>query len=340
MSRRVTLPLTLLLAAAFVLGVLRLFNIQLAAGDVYPEYSSLRSDPAGAKLLYDGLSGIERLRVERNYLPLEYLPAGVAVLVLGAKPGMLSEIRKPLDRAAANGDRVVIALKFRDGASAGDLKSLEADWHVGVQVDNEKGRAHRYYFAPGKDWRVIDRIGPKALVIEKNAGRGTLVFFAESDDFDNRSTLGGDRFRQVSAAIGPNSRILFDEYHLGIAQGGSIMEMARRFRLTGLMIGLAVVAALFFWRNAAGFPPPALQPAASGRLAGRTAQSGLLTLLRRHVVPRDLAAACWQEWLGANRGRVSAARLERASEIVRSRAGRPLEAAREISLLLHAKGEL
>jgi hypothetical protein len=330
----------LLLAAAFVYGALRLFGIQFAAGEVYPEYSSLRSDPIGAKLLFDGLAGMKGIRAKRNYLPLEYLPDhGATVLLLGAAPGSLDASLKLLERSASRGNRVVLALRLPPDAKLSDAKTLEDAWHVKLDVDTGKGHIHHLYFSESKDWRVLDRVGPKVLAIEKDFGKGTVALFAESDDFTNQSTVAGDRLRQVSAAIGPNSYVVFDEQHLGIAEGGSVMDLARRFRLTGLMLGLALVAALFLWRNAAGFPPP-LAVRGVERLAGRTSQAGLLTLLRRHVPPRELAAACWQEWLNGNRGQVSRARVELAAEIARNGADRPLEAVREIGTVLHAKGEL
>ena len=341
MKRRSTLPLTILLGAAFALVAIRLFDIQFATGDVFPEYSSLRSDPQGSKLLFDGLAGIKAVQVERNFLPLEYLPGGGAsILVLGVDPEKLNELYVPLGRAAAGGDRVVIALNLKPGITPKAVKSLDSEWHLKLQSDTDKEHVHRYYFADSPDWRVLDRAGPKVLAVERDLKKGTVAFFAESGDFDNESTLAGDRLRLVLAAIGGNARIVFDEQHLGISAGGSVMEMARRFRLTGLMLGLALVAALFFWRNAAGFPPQSPEPGPGDFLAGRTAQAGLLTLLRRYVPPGELAAACWQEWLSGNRGQVSADRMDRAAGIVRARAGQPLEAAREISLVLRAKGEL
>lgn len=340
MSRRFALPMAALLAAGFVYAALRLFGLQFTAGGVYPEYSSLRSDPMGAKLLFDGLAGIPGLRVERNYLPPEYLPPhGAAILLLGTGADLLAGDLQVLERTAARGNRVVIALKLPAEGPLPDTKALESAWHVRLDTDPARGRVHRFYFAESKEWRVLDRIGPKALAIERDFGKGTVALLAESDNFSNQSTVAGDRLREVSAAIGPNSFVVFDEQHLGIAEGGSIMQMAYRFRLSGLILGLALLAALFLWRNAAGFPPPAAAEGAD-RLAGRTSHAGLLTLLRRHVPPRDLAAVCWQEWLHSGRGRVSAERLERAAEIARTGAGRPLDAIREIGAVLHTKGEL
>ena len=75
---------SLALAAIFVVGVLYLFGVQFAAGDVYPEYSSLRSDPAGAKLLFDALARLPDAAAARNYLPLDsFDESGAAVVLLG-----------------------------------------------------------------------------------------------------------------------------------------------------------------------------------------------------------------------------------------------------------------
>ena len=49
-------PLFLLLGctAVFVFGLVRLFELRFEVGDVYPAYSSLRSDPLGAMALEMG----------------------------------------------------------------------------------------------------------------------------------------------------------------------------------------------------------------------------------------------------------------------------------------------
>lgn len=51
----------------FVFGVLRLFILRYEAGDFYPPYSSLRSDPLGTKALYEGLDRLHELSCFRNY---------------------------------------------------------------------------------------------------------------------------------------------------------------------------------------------------------------------------------------------------------------------------------
>jgi len=144
---------------------------------------------------------------------------------------------------------------------------------------------------------------------------------------------------RVCAAIGTASRVVFDERHFGIAESGTVVGLARRFRLTGMALGLALCAALFIWKNAAGFPPLADAPR-SETLAGRTSISGLFTLLRRHIKPADLAATCWNEWLAGNRRELTPDRRARAEAILREHGRTPLDAVREIQTVLHSKGPL
>ena len=52
----------LFLAAGFVYGVIHLFALRFEAGDVYPEYSSLRADPLGLKGFYDALDELPHMQ--------------------------------------------------------------------------------------------------------------------------------------------------------------------------------------------------------------------------------------------------------------------------------------
>ena len=57
----------------FMLGVVKLFLLRFEAGDVYPAYSSLRSDPLGGRAFYSSLENINAALVSRNYLTLQNL---------------------------------------------------------------------------------------------------------------------------------------------------------------------------------------------------------------------------------------------------------------------------
>jgi hypothetical protein len=319
----------------FAAGVMYLFGVQFAAGDVYPEYSSLRSDPMGTKLLFDSLARLPGVTVARNYMPLDVLGENGAVFLLGLSPGSFGEDDEGLqriERLARNGHRVVAAMA--PPSEYTDLMALALDraWHVKLGADSNHKHVHRLYFSEAKDWNVLDRLGPKMLAIDRDFAKGSIVLFAESDDFTNGATVAADRLEMVSMAIGASSHVVFDEQHLGIAETGSFVGLARRFRLTGFVLGLAIGTALFLWRSASGFPPAASRQDVP--LAGRTSMAGLLTLLRRHIPAGEVAATCWQEWLNANRRKVPPERLKRAAAIVKSQSRYPLEAARELYAVL------
>jgi hypothetical protein len=335
--------LIVLLAALFTYGLIHLFAVRFATGDVYPDSSSLRSGPSGSKLLYDSLARTPGVVVSRNYFPLEYLEGSHATIFLLALPAeefaagpepYLGEV----ERLAKGGNRVVAALDWARPAVGKPEHAGELDkrWHVNFGLDTTDGVL---YFSDAPGWRVLDRAGARILAMERDFQAGSVVLFAGSRDFSNRSLARLDRLAPVSAATGPNTRVIFDEQHFGVAESGSVVGLARRFRLMGMAAGMALCAALFIWKNGSGFPPPA--PAArSESLSGRTSLSGLLTLLRRHIKSEDLAATCWNEWLAGHRGNVTPDRLARAQAILRDRGGRPLDAVRAIQTVFDSKGPL
>ncbi|HEY1789298.1 MAG TPA: DUF4350 domain-containing protein [Verrucomicrobiae bacterium] len=69
-------PIVLLLgcAAAFVLGIVYLFELRFESGDVFPPYSSLRADPLGTMALYESLGRIPGLAVSRDFNDSDTLP--------------------------------------------------------------------------------------------------------------------------------------------------------------------------------------------------------------------------------------------------------------------------
>ena len=65
--------LLVLLLIAFLLGVGHLFVLRFQTGDVYPAYSSLRSDPLGTRVLYESLENLGDITLQRNYRLLHSL---------------------------------------------------------------------------------------------------------------------------------------------------------------------------------------------------------------------------------------------------------------------------
>jgi hypothetical protein len=329
--------LMVLLAGIFTFGVIRVFSIRFATGEVYPDYSSMKAAPAGAKLLYDSLTRTPGLTLARNYVPLEYCEESDAtILLLAVSPTMDGPDMDSIERLAKRGNRVVVALHWNDEKAPESAKGLDKRWGIKLGYDAPQ---KWLYFSDAGQWHVLDQSGPKISAIDRKFDKGTVVLFAESRDFGNRSVAKLNHLELLSAAIGEKKRVVFDEAHFGMEEAGTVMGLARRFRLTGVAIGLAICAALFIWKNAASFPPPA-EAVHSDTLRGRTSMSGLSTLLRRNIKPADLALTCWNEWLVSNGRDVSPDRRVRAEAILRQQGRDPLVAAREIQTVLQGKGPL
>jgi hypothetical protein len=109
-------PLILIVCfAAFVVGVVQLMVLRFESGDVYPEYSSLRSDPLGTMVLYESLGALEGFTVKRD-LSTNQLPtaAGSTYLHLAttvnAWESVPMETLEKVERFVHDGARLVITL--------------------------------------------------------------------------------------------------------------------------------------------------------------------------------------------------------------------------------------
>ena len=82
MRRHFYILLLLTCTAGFAFGLLHLVRLRFAAGDVYPEYSSLRADPLGTMAFCESLERMPGLSVLRDFNAGNDLPAGGDTLYL------------------------------------------------------------------------------------------------------------------------------------------------------------------------------------------------------------------------------------------------------------------
>ena len=92
-----------------------MFILRFETGDVYPAYSSLRSDPLGARALYDSLKTFDNIDVHRNYQFLRsvkfepdttFFYLGVSGVDNDSVPQELVEV---FDRLTQSGGRLVLS---------------------------------------------------------------------------------------------------------------------------------------------------------------------------------------------------------------------------------------
>jgi hypothetical protein len=106
--------LILACAAGFLFGIVQLFKLRFEVGDVYPAYSSLRSDPLGAMAFYESLGRLSGISVRRDHSSANKLPEGrdTTYLHLAARTHewhwLPEDLWKEIDAFLLNGGRLAI----------------------------------------------------------------------------------------------------------------------------------------------------------------------------------------------------------------------------------------
>lgn len=98
----------------FVIGVGHLFVLRFQTGDIYPAYSSLRSDPLGTRVLYESLENLEDINIRRNHYFLHSLnfESGTTFFYVGIPADdynmVPADLIKVFDRLMQAGGRLVL----------------------------------------------------------------------------------------------------------------------------------------------------------------------------------------------------------------------------------------
>lgn len=145
--RRASLIFFLAVVALFLSGIAYLFAIRFEEGDIYPPYSSYRSDPLGTRAFYESLGLLPTVRVSRNIDPLRKTPGmGSAVFLFAGfnKAGfraMDAETVGAIEKAAQEGARVIFAFAPEKGAPQSEPSGTGA--HEGEKPANRADNSEK-----------------------------------------------------------------------------------------------------------------------------------------------------------------------------------------------------
>jgi hypothetical protein len=147
--RRIGLVVILVIVSAgFCWGVAALMTLRFERGDIYPVYSTYRTDPRGCKALLEGLGLSGAVRATRNTEPLSSLKDSPesALFIIGLEESQFSHMAEAtargMEATALKGGRLVISFapvrpKERD-EGRGSGAALEKGKEQGKKGSSEK----------------------------------------------------------------------------------------------------------------------------------------------------------------------------------------------------------
>jgi hypothetical protein len=168
------------------------------------------------------------------------------------------------------------------------------------------------------NWQVVYARGTNAVVMERRFGAGSVAVASDSFFVSNEALLRDRHADLLAWLVGPNRLVVFDEAHLGVVEEPGVATLMRRYRLHGVVGGLALLMGLFVWKNSFSLVPPPPRASANGIVAGREAATGFVNLLRRSIPAGEILKVCHEQWekSAAARHGLAAARVEQAKQII------------------------
>ncbi len=146
------------------------------------------------------------------------------------------------------------------------------------------------------EWTTLYTSDGQPVVVERKFGKGSIVLAADSFFLSNEA-LRAERLPQLLGRVfsGP-ATVVFDEEHFGISEQQGVATLARKYRLHGAVAALALIAALFVWKNSTRFLPPREDVDTGDIVSGKESSEGFVNLLRRTIKPKDIVRVCVEEW--------------------------------------------
>ncbi len=172
-------------------------------------------------------------------------------------------------------------------------------------------------------WRVMYSRSRRPVLAVRDFGAGKLILASDAFFISNEALFKDANPAALAWLLGDAHRVVFDEQMHGTRDEPGLMTFVHRYRLTGAVFAVLLLALLYVWMNAAPLVPPPPDPGAEGAPPqdGLAAEAGLPSLLRRAVPPHLLPRLCFDQWQHAaggldGRARPTPERIARLIEIL------------------------
>lgn len=147
------------------------------------------------------------------------------------------------------------------------------------------------------EWVPLYQIGEEVVVAERPLGRGSIVVMTDDYLYSNEALLKHRYVDLLAWSLGDKTTVIFDETHLGVAEGTGIALLMRRYRLGGFFLGFACLVALVVWRGTSPLLPPHVgRTKGNVVLAEHSTEAGMSDLVRRSVPASELPIEAFRQW--------------------------------------------
>ncbi len=347
----------------FLYGVIQLLLMRFSTGDVYPAYSSLRSDPVGAKIFYESLELCCDLNLMRNYEPFFRIKdrSDAAVLVLGMGVGSLesvpASIAEEVNYFIRNGGRLVLTFLPVTGAFQSlseEIESISEPDHTKNFVNLLEEWDIRIFFEKQGEGNAYLKRDIQKSGLPRSFSTHTALYFQTLDDDwktiyqrANRPVLV-ERFQgKGSLALSAESffvsnEAMANERHpallLWLTGNRSAVIFDEYHHGVALEPGVATLARryhlewvvfcivllmLLFVWKNVTTLVPPVEEGTVAVHRGKESMAGLTNLLRRNIPDSQVLFACYQEWQKSAR-QAPAENKKRMESILESEKMKPL----------------
>jgi hypothetical protein len=180
-------------------------------------------------------------------------------------------------------------------------------------------RSSLYFGLNDPAWETVFSFETKPVVVRRTWGEGEIVMIADSYLFSNEALRSHRASDFLAWVVPPGGPVVFDEFHHGLSRQPGISALVRKYRLHGVVLSLVAVVALLIWKKAMVFAP---RPADDARERepdpGAETSGGWVTLMRRHIPPRNLPGVCLDAWQSSRAAdRFSEEQVEQVRQMTR-----------------------
>jgi hypothetical protein len=314
----------IILSIILLTGITLLLSLRFDKGDMYPAYSSFRTDPLGSKALFESLSKLDGYTINRTYINPSQLECSLStILFIGVTLERVhdSSFTNSLIKLAKNQNHCILAFdhtqKRVQSYSADTSKRIVCDTikELGLIFNHHSGSMESISSLdsglakmnwPGhilmnadSSWEPLVRSRKLLVLGKKQFSKGSIMALHSSFNLTNQglhqNLIDNGTNPLLSLITSTSSTILFDEWHLGIVHTNTMMDLMKRFGLLPVIFFALAWFLLLIW-NSQGERTQQIESNMTLAKTDASHKDSLNLLLHSNITSKSILTVCKNLW--------------------------------------------